>query len=772
MKIYMPATDFKLPFYQNRYCLVVVILTLGLIPYFSANGILCFSDSTVQVMPLAMETKRMLMSGAPWWSWNTFLGDNFIGGYSYFTYPSPFMWIILLFPMKYIGLGMLFGVYLKALACAFFSYRYFLKMGVDKRLSNMGALLYTFCGFAILTSTYYIFMEPILIFPLVLIATERFVRREKYAAIGVLGVFSLVIMANYYFAPMMAMIAGMYLVARCVDVKRTVWQMACDVARFGVLCIIGYALMSVIVVPTALQLVGAPKADGLRIVGPIWIYLERIRNLFMPPLREGPKPDVLLLSSWDSASVFIIVFGILPAVLYVCRHIRNWLSLLLVLFLIFYVTPLGSVFQMFTDETYVRWLFGPVLLIILATLKYLGENDRIRFVAPYALLCVMAYAVPTLITYIYRNKNGLEYSPYEKFYYISLFILLAVNLGFLFAVRKRNTRRWYAVVLAGITVCATANICIYWVEGHVPGLFSRGEDGVYTLYRDRIPYNESNDMHYRTDYELPETRNLATMKNTPCTKSYHSLQNPAMHDLFWAVDTFPYSHTIFSPTINRASFDALVSVRELITLKGDTVAGLPLAGTDATKSNDVYTWSLLKYYIPMGFAYDRYVVREEVTPDMRIMPHPDIPLLMLGALVVSEADEPELSKYLVRTEKNYSLDLDSVVSERRKVVCDTFSGDTRGFKARITLDEPRVIFFSVFADPGFTATIDGSRTKIYNVNIGMSAIVVPAGEHNIEFSYFTPGLKAGMWISLCALLLALGVFYADYRKTRAAALRK
>lgn len=71
--------------------------------------------------------------------------------------------------------------------------------------------------------------------------------------------------------------------------------------------------------------------------------------------------------------------------------------------------------------------------------------------------------------------------------------------------------------------------------------------------------------------------------------------------------------------------------------------------------------------------------------------------------------------------------------------------------------------FSTTADPGFTTKINRKSTKIYNVDIGMSASIVPAGWHTIRYEYLPPGLRTGATLSLASQLIFFGVVLFEYR---------
>ena len=54
------------------------------------------------------------------------------------------------------------------------------------------------------------------------------------------------------------------------------------------------------------------------------------------------------------------------------------------------------------------------------------------------------------------------------------------------------------------------------------------------------------------------------------------------------------------------------------------------------------------------------------------------------------------------------------------------------------------------------ATVNGVEAEIERVDGGLSAVLCPAGENTIVFSYETPGLKLSTGVTLGAILVWLG----------------
>ena len=90
----------------------------------------------------------------------------------------------------------------------------------------------------------------------------------------------------------------------------------------------------------------------------------------------------------------------------------------------------------------------------------------------------------------------------------------------------------------------------------------------------------------------------------------------------------------------------------------------------------------------------------------------------------------------------------------------TQPGLTNRFSGRITTSGDRYLFISIPYSSGWRASVNGVATPILRANIGFMAIELPAGEHEIVFSYRTPGLTAGLLVSGVGLLSACGVHVA------------
>ena len=135
-------------------------------------------------------------------------------------------------------------------------------------------------------------------------------------------------------------------------------------------------------------------------------------------------------------------------------------------------------------------------------------------------------------------------------------------------------------------------------------------------------------------------------------------------------------------------------------------------------------------------------------------------LLLLKAILLSDEQIEEykndlypFSKQPNYTQEEYFTDC----IERKATSCSEFSYDNDGFSATFTATKPRLVFFSVPYESGWSATVNGQSVNIEKVNVGFMAVRVPEGTSTIRFTYTTPGLKIGALVTIVSFLIF--VFY-------------
>lgn len=104
-------------------------------------------------------------------------------------------------------------------------------------------------------------------------------------------------------------------------------------------------------------------------------------------------------------------------------------------------------------------------------------------------------------------------------------------------------------------------------------------------------------------------------------------------------------------------------------------------------------------------------------------------------------------------------------ADRRKQTADTFETNNYGFTATTSFDTDELVFFSVpYEKNAFTATVNGEPVNVEEVDCGLMAIPVPAGEADIVVTYHTPGLKASITISIAGIIIWILYAFVCYNK--------
>lgn len=740
---------------RNVYFLVTLVLLAGFLPALIIKGDLYFnSDWICQQIPFLAEMKRALESGNPFWSWNTYFGADFIGSYAFYTSTSPFAWLLCLLPYDLLLPGSVAMMWVKLLVCAFFTQRYLRKMDFAPIWARAGTLMYVFSSYIFITLIFYHFVEPMIMFPLLLLAVEKYLRRENRSSLLLALAVGATIIINFYFSIGTISVAAMYFLLRlrCFDRRK-------HLAFGGVICMcVGICLGAVVIVPAALVLMGSNRIAsgmGLGFLQLINYEAVRIYSLFVPRLSDYVRYLNFSPVNFASVAAYLPVLGILPAFLFLRKRWRTWLGILTLLLLLLYITPLGAIFVFFTNAHYSRWAYCLVLVLIVASLQYFKEGGKLQGIKIFCILTLALLAVNFAVAYF---RFGELFCREGVFIALQIAVVVT-NLGCL-VFFGRNQRASVLVV----AVCISA-ICFSWA-------FSAHR---YFEWRDYCNANAATELpdyrhldrgsdifSHRTEilfHDEPTFVNSLLYSGYPCITQYNSMSPGRLGNLLHTAVSQPGA-PYFTPEYNQLSFASLMGVGDYIWVKPSPDAA-PLSGAEfdtlslssRTKIHDVYEY---KHWLPMGFASEHYTLKTQIEPYLLLDSMPDIPKAMISSLVIESSDESKLSPYLSWSAPDFDTPLESVVELARKRGCTEIQADPWGLSASFCLTRPSVLFFSVPSVQGMRAYVNGKETEIFNVNFGLSAVIAPEGEGSVRFEYRPVGLVAGGSISLfgaVALLL-------------------
>lgn len=77
----------------------------------------------------------------------------------------------------------------------------------------------------------------------------------------------------------------------------------------------------------------------------------------------------------------------------------------------------------------------------------------------------------------------------------------------------------------------------------------------------------------------------------------------------------------------------------------------------------------------------------------------------------------------------------------------------------VTADKDCIFYVPIPYEDRWQAKVDGQETEIINANYGFCAVLMPEGEHTVEFIHVNSSVEYGLYIS-CAAAVLCGAYYA------------
>ncbi len=773
----------------GRYCRKAFLYGIGLsllffVPFilFDKGYFLFYGDYNVQQVPFYQMCHDAVRSGNWGWSWTTDLGANFIGSYSFYLLGSPFFWLTIPFPSWMVPHLMGPLLILKFGCATLTSFIYLRRYVRHPDYAIVGALLYAFSGFSVYNIFFNHFHEAIVFFPLMLWAMDEYMYHRRR------GVFALTVFLcctiNYYFFAGQVVFLILYWSVRMLSGSwsisvRDFLLLFCE-AVIGVLC------SCILLIPTVLAVIQNPRVNdppngwSALLYDYNQRYLHILECFFFPPdIPARPNFTPNSEAKWASLGAWLPLFSMSGVIAYLQSRKRQWLkTFLCILFFMAMVPILNAAFQLFNMAYYARWYYMLTLMMALATVSALQvPGADWRSAIHWTLGITLAIALPIgLMPKTVDSSSGkstvygLEDYPTRFWAYVAIALLSLALLVIIFQYYRRDRKKFLKNCTVGICLI-TAIYASYFI--------ALGKTQSDDTHQWIIPYalNGGKDIH------LPDT------KNCRCDV-YDGMDNQAM---FWQIPTIQAFHSIVPGSIME--FYPSIGVQRDVGSRPDTtVYGLrgltscrwlfdPSGGKNFNDGGETAMpgWSYYDtqngctiyqndYYIPMGFSYSAYITRSEYNSTSENERH----LLLLKAIVLEDADaakEKGNLKHLNLNAQTYNKEAYlRDCAARRATSCTSFSHDNGGFSATAISNSERLVFFSVPFENGWSATVNGKKAEIYQVNVGFMAVRVPKGTASIRFTYQTPGVRLGFWVTLGGFAL-LGL-YLLYTRSPAKKKRK
>ena len=110
-------------YYRKAFFMAMIMGVILFLPFVLIDGgyFIYYGDYNAQQIPFYTLCNQAIKNGSFMWSWQTDIGANFIGSYSFYTLGSPFFWLSMPFPAEFAKYLMAPLLVLKISCCSLFA---------------------------------------------------------------------------------------------------------------------------------------------------------------------------------------------------------------------------------------------------------------------------------------------------------------------------------------------------------------------------------------------------------------------------------------------------------------------------------------------------------------------------------------------------------------------------------------------------------------------------------------------------------------------------
>ncbi len=529
---------------------------------------------------------------------------------------------------------------------------------------------------------------------------------------------------------------------------------------------------------------------------------------------------------WASISMYLPMFSMSGVFALFTVKKRTWLKVLISFLIVSSFVPiLNSMFFLFNSSYYARWLYMMILMLSLATVVAL-EDTRTNWKIPNALMTFGCTAIAVPLGLIWHENVDLDeliekkdslnwstvlelgYPPYRTRFWLYVAIAFIGIILTAFIIRRyRGTKVFDKAVLLGVSGMIILYSCVHISNGK-----QYGDDSnfmVDQVIEGTITLPDPQEEFYRMDQYRSDKKstidNLGIFWNYPTIVNFHTVVPPSIMEFYpyigvtRNVSSRPYSELYGLRAFTSVKYSVIPTSKNQIKTTVNTTDPETGEKKKVTKYKDAHdTYGFQKYdtqngfdiyentnYIPMGFAYTEFMTQSDFE---NAYAEDNRHILLCKYLVVPDDMAEYYSQFMTQVTKGAAATkavFEKSVEDRQEMCCSDFNYSSSGFDAKITLDSPNVVYFSVpYEDNGWSATVNGKETEVLKVTYGFVAVECEAGENEIVFEYSTPGfvvpctltvgetefdMPGGLWWSIGAIVIYVVymLYFFVYKKHKA-----
>lgn len=813
---------------RRAYLISFIIPVVAMILIFIFRGIFPFGKETFlrtdmyhQYAPFFSEFQYKLHHGGSLlYSWDVGLGINFSALYAYYL-ASPLNWLLLLCPKGLILEFMTYMIVVKIGLAGVAMCWYLRRRFPEQTLGcSVIAILYALSGYISAYSWNLMWLDCIILFPLIMLGLERLVRGES-AMLYVIAL-GLSILSNYYISIMTCIFMVIYFI--CLNVLEGMGNarvVGLRVLRFGLYSLIAGGLAAVTLLPEiyALQMTASSDFNFPQTATQYFTIIDMFaRQMPFVETEQG-------LDHWPNIYAGALVFLLLP--LYFMNRkieLREKIvnGLLLVFFyLSFSVNILNFIWHGFhyPNSLPCRQSFIYIFLILVLCYEawlHRAASSAKEVNASFGMAIAFLLVAQKVVT-----DDAIHFSV---FYLSGLFVLLYYY--FLYTERTRTKRAHHWTVLAMLVIVsveATLNMAVTSVTTTSRTAYVSDNKDVEKLVQ---AVRAEDDSFYRFEKITRKTKDDGAWMNFPSVSLFSSTAYAHCSDFFKRMgmesSTNAYSITGSTPLMNM-----LMSVKYGIYSEEPQAPGE--MGLSYIASSGVTSIYQTEFALPLGYmlsdaaleSWDTHAGTPALAQNSLCEALDCAPVMdsVLGEFYdsdysftadqageyyayVNNAAVKQVTANFGYTEKSFNnvdrgflLELgyleagDTVTlhskTEGQSVSADVYRFDYNALRelqdvlqdesleltswkdtklsGTITTEKGGVMMTSIPYDPGWKVFVDGVETDITEVKDTFLGVELTPGTHTIELRFMPQGLVLGGLITALSLAMLLVIWLLTRR---------